>query len=105
MIDSPGGRAIQDYQTSDEVIAPEAATMQVKIYAYGLRLLGKRGSSGGVAYIEDARVDPVPVQEHEVAEIRDVVEGLIDQIQKKRFPVKPGKQCSRCDYFQICRFR
>lgn len=105
MINSPGGLAIQDYKTSDDVIAPEAAMMQVKIYAYGLRLLGKRVSSGGVAYIEDARVDPVPVQKHEVAEVRETVEGLIDQIQEKKFPGRPGKQCSRCDYFQICRFR
>ncbi|MDD1727465.1 MAG: CRISPR-associated protein Cas4 [Methanospirillum sp.] len=58
MLDSPGGLEIQDYKTSDEVIAPEAAAMQVKIYAYGLRLLGKSVSSGGVAYIEDARADP-----------------------------------------------
>jgi hypothetical protein len=43
------------------VIAPETGAMQVKIYAYGLRLFGKPVSSGGVAYIEDARVDPVPV--------------------------------------------
>ncbi|MDD1728565.1 MAG: hypothetical protein LUQ50_05795 [Methanospirillum sp.] len=70
--------------------------MQVKIYAYGLRLLGKSLSSGGVAYIEDARVDPVPVWE--------IVEGLIDRIQEKRFPEKPGKQCGGYDYFQICRY-
>jgi len=105
MLDSPEGLEIQDYKTSDEVIAPEAGVMQVKVYAYGLRLLGKSVSSGGVAYIEDARVNPVPVQTDEVLEIREVVEGLIDQIQEKRFPGKPGKQCGGCDYFQICRFR
>ncbi|MFH0968078.1 MAG: PD-(D/E)XK nuclease family protein, partial [Methanobacteriota archaeon] len=105
MIDSPGGLEIQDYKTSDEVIAPEAARLQVKIYAYGLRLLGKPVSSGGVTYIEDARVDPVPVQTQEIDGVREVVEGLIDQIQEKKFPGKPGKQCGGCDYFQICRFR
>lgn len=58
MLDSPGGLDIQDYKTSDEVIAPKSGAMQLKIYAYGLRLLGKSVLSGGVAYIEDARVDP-----------------------------------------------
>jgi len=105
MLDAPGGLEIQDYKTSDEVIAPEAGAMQVKIYAYGLRLLGKSVSSGGVAYIEDARVDPVPVQTHEIDGVREIVEGLIDQIQEKKFQGKPGKQCGGCDYFQICRFR
>jgi len=105
MLDSTEGLEIQDYKTSDEVIAPEAGAMQVKIYAYGLRLLGKPVSSAGVAYIEDARVDPVPVRDTEIDGVREIVEGLIDQIQEKRFPGKPGKQCGSCDYFQICRFR
>ena len=105
MIDAPGGLEIQDYKTSDEVITPEAAKMQVKIYAFGLRLLGKSVSSSGVAYIEDARVDTVPVLENEIVEVKEIVEGLIDQIQEKKFPGKPGKQCGGCDYFQICRFR
>jgi CRISPR/Cas system-associated exonuclease Cas4 (RecB family) len=105
MLDSPGGLEIQDCKTSDEVIAPEEAAMQVKIYAYGLRLLGKSVSSGGVAYIEDALVDPVVVRDSEIEGIREIVEGLIDQIQEKKFPGKPGKQCGGCDYFQICRFR
>ncbi|PKL59224.1 MAG: hypothetical protein CVV33_08935 [Methanomicrobiales archaeon HGW-Methanomicrobiales-4] len=83
MIDSPGGLEIQDYKTSDEVIAPEAARLQVKIYAYGLRLLGKPVSSGEVAYIEDARIDPVPVQTHEIDGVREIVEGLIDQSRKR----------------------
>jgi hypothetical protein len=65
--------------------------MQVKIYAYGLRLLGKSVSSVGVAYIEDARVGPVPVQDDEIDGIREIVEGLIDQIQEKNFPGRPGK--------------
>jgi len=97
MLDSTEGIEIQDYKTSDEVIAPEAASMQVKIYAYGLRLLGKPVSFGGIAYIEDTQVDPVS--------IRETVEGFINQIQEKKFPGKPGKQLGGCDYSQICRFR
>jgi DNA helicase II / ATP-dependent DNA helicase PcrA len=57
IIVTPGRLEIQDYKISNEVIALEAAAMQVKIYAYGLLLLGKSVSSGGVAYIEDARVN------------------------------------------------
>lgn len=105
MLNSSLGLEIQDYKTSDEVITPEEAKMQVKIYAYGLRILGKLVSSGGIAYIEDARVDPVPVPENEIMEVKEIVERLIDQIQEKKFPGKPGKQCYRCDYFQICTYR
>ena len=47
MIDSSGGFAILDDQTSDEVIAPEDAMMQGRIDTYGLRVRGKRVSSGG----------------------------------------------------------
>ncbi|WP_181391592.1 hypothetical protein [Methanospirillum lacunae] len=45
MLDSPEGLEIQDYKTLDEVIAPEASAMQVKIYVYRLRLLGTSVSS------------------------------------------------------------
>jgi CRISPR/Cas system-associated exonuclease Cas4 (RecB family) len=79
--------------------------MQVKIYTYGQQLLGKNVSSGGVSYIEDARLDTVSVQDCEIEGIREIVEEMIDQIQEKKFPGRPGKQCGGCDYFQICRFR
>jgi hypothetical protein len=60
---------------------------------YRLQLLRKSVSFGGVANIEDAMVDQV--------QVREIVEGLIDQNQEK----KTGKLCDGCDYFQIYRFR
>jgi len=105
MIDNPDGTEIRDYKTSEDVISQDAAWMQVQIYAYGLKILGSPVSSGTVAYIEDARVEKVPVSEWDICEVREQVEGLIDQIQKKMFPAKPGKQCDGCDYFQICKYR
>ena len=105
MIDNPDGTEIRDYKTSDEVISQDAARMQVQIYAYGLQILGNPVSSGTVAYIEDVRVEKVPVSEWDIWEVRELVERLIDQIQEKKFPAKPGKQCEGCDYFQICKFR
>jgi DNA helicase-2/ATP-dependent DNA helicase PcrA len=105
MLEHPSGCEIRDYKTSDEVMSPEEAAMQIKIYAFGMHILGKSISSGSVAYIEDARVDPVPVRPEELDGIRQLVEGIIDEITVGKFPAKPGKQCERCDYFQICRYR
>ena len=62
---------------------PETAMMQGKIDRYGLQFPGKRVSSGGIVYIEDARVDLIS--------FREIVEGLIDQIQKRRFPGRSGE--------------
>lgn len=70
-----------------------------------MKILGKSVSSGSIAYVEDARVDPVPVSSEEVDSVRVLVEGIIDEITEGKFPARPGKQCERCDYFPVCRYR
>ncbi len=105
MLDNPDGPEIRDYKTSDEVISQESAQMQLQIYAYGLQVLGNPVSSGAIAFIEDARVENIPVGVGDIRDVRVRVEGLIDQILEKRFEAKPGSQCEECDYFQICRYR
>jgi len=60
---------------------------------------------GSIAYVEDAKVDLVPVCPEEVDRVRGIVKGIIDEITKGKIPARPGKQCERCDYFQLCRYR
>ena len=60
------GVEIRDYKTSDRVTTQDEASMQVRIYARGLAMLGDTVTRGSIAYLEDASIADVSVSKHDL---------------------------------------
>jgi len=96
---------IRDYKTSEEVIKPEDSELQVRLYALGLRNMGRDVTRGSVAYLEKtARVDTVTLEEERLMEARGTAEKVINNIKEGCFEANPGQFCKDCDYNRICRW-
>lgn len=97
---------IRDYKTSDEVTTPEESSFQLRLYALGLRAIGKPIDRATIAYLEDGRISPpVSINNKELEEAKNLAKGSIDSIQKSCFKPKKGNHCKeRCDQMQICKF-
>lgn len=99
-----GGLEVRDYKTSDKVRTLKEISLQVRLYAAGLKSLGRSIVSGSVAYLEKSDVKPVEVSE--IALQREVTnaERVVNGIMKQKFSPQPGKPCLRCDQKPICRW-
>jgi DNA helicase-2/ATP-dependent DNA helicase PcrA len=106
-IDVAENREVRDYKTSQDYVEPDEVAMQIKIYAAGLRRLGRQIEKGSVAYLssENVKIEPIdvsePAVECAVQEAEKVVKSIIDG----RFAPKLGMGCQKCDQGPICRWR
>lgn len=95
---------VRDYKTSDEVTTPQQSALQVRLYTLGLRKTGIHVTKSSLAYLEDARVQPVSVEESEVEAARKTAEKCIEGIRAGRFAPNVGQFCKNCDHAEICRW-
>lgn len=93
------------YKTSEEAKTLDEASVQVKLYTIGLRKMGRPVTSGSIAYLEEANVKPVDVQETSLNEAQIRAENSVDGIIKRKFNPKAGENCKKCDHCEICRWR
>ena len=100
-----GGLEIRDYKSSEEARTFEEVSVQIRLYTSGLRSMGRPISSGSVAYLDEARVEPVDVSPRLLTEAKQNTENMIDKITQGKFKPTPGKSCKRCDQNTICRWR
>lgn len=106
-IDVLENKEIRDYKTSQDYVEPNEVAMQIRIYAAGLRKLGRQIDKGSVAYLssENVNIEAIdvsePTVEYAVQEAEKVVKNIIDE----RFTPKPGRNCQKCDQEPICRWR
>jgi DNA helicase-2/ATP-dependent DNA helicase PcrA len=100
-----GGMEVRDYKTSDKVRTFAEISVQVRLYAAGLKSIGRSIVSGSVAYLEKPDVKPVTVAGSALCKEVTNAERVVDGIMKRRFRPRPGKPCLRCDQKPICRWK
>lgn len=94
---------VRDYKTSDEVTTLEESSLQVSLYALGLRSMGRPVTLASVAYLEKGEVTTVPIDDRTLDAARDEAAKCIRGITGGQFNPKPGHHCTRsCDYRHIC---
>ncbi len=99
------GVEIRDYKTSDRVTTQDEASMQVRIYARGLTMLGDTVTRGSIAYLEDGSLAEVTMSEHDLKSAEARAGEHIDGIKRRKFQPCPGDSCGQCNYGNICRWR
>jgi len=67
--------------------------------------MGRPVDKGSVAYIEEVKVEEVPVSEPDTKSAKSEAEKVIRAIvQDKHFPARPtAEKCRECDFKTICR--
>lgn len=100
-----GELEVRDYKSSEEARTLSEVSTQVQLYTAGLKTMGRPVSSGSVAYLDKARVEPVKVTEKHLAEAKQNAQKVVNKITKRKFKPTPGKSCERCDQKQICRWK
>lgn len=99
------GVEIRDYKTSDRVVTQEEASMQIRLYARGLALLGDNVTKGSIAYLEEATLVEVAVNPHHLSAAEEQAGKHIDGIKQRKFQPCPGGSCGQCSYGNLCRWR
>ena len=96
---------IRDYKTSDKVISPEDSRFQLYLYTHGLENIGWNIDSGSIAYLDEARVEPVNVGKVDVKNAKAKAEYVIGKIRKGEFHPRPRDKefCKQCEYRDICK--
>lgn len=100
-----GELEVRDYKTSEEARTFEEVSTQIRLYAAGLRKMGRPVSSGSVAYLEEPDVKSVDVSERRLAEAIHDAQKVVERIARREFTPSPGESCRRCDQSEICRWR
>ena len=96
---------IRDYKTSDLVITEAESAMQVQMYSIGMKTLGENVTMGSVAYLSDAEIASVEVNDSKLEEIKKQVEKHIDGIKSRNFKPCSGAFCNKCEFTKICRLK
>jgi DNA helicase-2/ATP-dependent DNA helicase PcrA len=106
-IDVLENKEVRDYKTTHDFIQSDEAAMQVKIYAAGLRRLGKQIEKGSVAYLstENASIVPIDVSETAVEDAVREAENVVKSIIDRSFGPRLGTGCQTCDQGPICRWK
>jgi len=100
-----GHMEVREYKTSEEARTFEETAVQVRLYAAGLKSLGRPIKSGSVAYLEEAKVEPVTIDESLLEGAKKSAGKTVESIMKGQFKPNPGeKTCERCDHHPICRW-
>lgn len=111
-IDVLGDKEVRDYKTLDysdvegSVSVPEAE-LQVKLYAAGLKSVGRPVVGGSVAFLgsDGTKIMPVDVGVSHVEEAVKNAESVVASIRNKKFKPRRGEHCGDCDMRDICRWR
>ena len=102
---------VRDYKSMsrdddpDDNRTHEEAEVQVKLYALGLMSMERNVTQGSVAYLGNARVEPVVVDEESLHQTLVYAEDTVQRIVSRDFNPCSGASCGRCDFAGICRWR
>ena len=96
---------IRDYKTSDQVITNEDSDLQVRLYSIGLNHLGWNLQKGSIAYLENATIRDVLVNNHSLNDAHEIAQAAIDKIKSCDFTANPSSFCNDCEYDNICTWR
>jgi DNA helicase-2/ATP-dependent DNA helicase PcrA len=111
-IDVLGDKEVRDYKTLDykEVegsVTVDEAEIQVRLYAAGLKSVGRQVKGGSIAFLssDSSKVVPVDVDRAQVDKAIKGAERVVESIRNKRFKPNRGEHCEKCDTREICRWR
>jgi len=111
-IDVLGEQEVRDYKTLDyreaeSSVSMHEAELQVKLYAAGLKSVGRKVNGGSIAFLssESSKVVPVDVGGSHVEKAVKNAESVVASIRNKRFKPNRGEHCGDCDMRGICRWR
>ncbi|MDI9644721.1 MAG: ATP-dependent DNA helicase [Candidatus Verstraetearchaeota archaeon] len=99
------GLEVREYKSSEEARTFEEVSAQIRLYAAGLKEMGRNISRASVVYLDDADVKPVDISGHRLAEAKKTAQKVIRKIARREFEPTPGESCRRCDQSKICRWR
>jgi DNA helicase-2/ATP-dependent DNA helicase PcrA len=97
-----GDLEIREYKTSEEARTFDETAFQVKLYAAGLKALGRAVKHGSIVYLEKPEIKPMELPDSDLEEAAKSAESTIDGIVKRLFEPFEGENCRRCDYQPIC---
>jgi DNA helicase-2/ATP-dependent DNA helicase PcrA len=100
-----GGVEVRDYKISERVVTQDEASMQVRLYAQGLAMLGDTVTRGSIAYLEKASLTDVPVNTQDLEAAEAKAGDHIDGIKRRKFQSCPGDTCGHCNYGTLCRWK
>lgn len=101
---------VRDYKTSDVVTTFEESSLQLQLYALGLKKLQRPITHASIAYLDPKHtendLEPVPIGHSDLESAAKIAEQCIRGIRQALFKAKPGAQClDRCDFPNICRHK
>jgi DNA helicase-2/ATP-dependent DNA helicase PcrA len=96
---------VREYKTSGEAKTFEECSIQTRLYGLGLTSMGRPVKTGSVAYLEEADVKPVTMQQEDVNAAKQKVEEAVKSIINRDYSPRPGDMCKACDRGPICRWR
>jgi len=96
-----------DYKEVEGSVSMGEAELQVRLYAAGLKSVGRQVKGGSIAFLssESSKVVPVDVASSDVDKAIKGAEGVVESIRNKRFKPNRGEHCGDCDMSEICRWR
>jgi len=95
---------VRDYKTSEEARTFDEAAIQVQLYSLGLTGLGRKISKGSVAYLEEADIREVPINDDGLTKAQSEAENCVREIKGCNFKPCASKTCGSCDWKSICRW-
>ena len=97
---------VRDYKTSDAATTAEESALQVRLYASGLKRLGRPIGGASIAHLESGETKEVNINDRDLEEATREATESIKGIQSGCFDAKVGDDCSkdRCDYARICKY-
>jgi len=95
---------VRDYKTSEEVTTFEEASLQVRLYALGLKIIRSSVGLGSIANLDTAEIKPISIKQEELNDAKKIAEKCISDIMQRSFNGKRGSHCNNCDFKKICKW-
>lgn len=101
-----GGLEVVDYKTArDDVRTDEEASLQVRLYALGLRRMGEPVAGARIDVVTENRVIHVPVDAQALSKVEATARAAVEGITRKEFKPRPQQHtCNGCDVRAVCRW-
>jgi DNA helicase-2/ATP-dependent DNA helicase PcrA len=100
---------VRDYKTSDAVTTFEELSLQLQIYALGLKRLHRPVDCASVAYLDPKHtghdIERVSIAECDLEAAKARAVRCIECIRAGSFKANPNGHCDSCDFEQICRWK
>ena len=111
-IDVLGDMEVRDYKTLDYSeaegsVSMKEAELQVRLYAAGLKSVGRPVKHGSVAFLSSKATEivSVDVRGRHLERAVNTAERVVANIRNNRFNPKRGEHCEDCDMRDLCRWR